>query len=103
MKDATLELHAPKLSEAIDRKGGYRDLADQALASARGLVDRVNRLQLAGAEITAAVAEALYLAAVEQRAELPARERDAVRAALQGIEPALVAAVRRVLASGVDP
>jgi hypothetical protein len=96
MKDAILKLHAPKLSEAVDRKGGYSDLADQALASARGLVDRVNRLQLSGAEITAAAAEALYLAAAEQRAGLPAREQAAARAALQGIEPALLAAVRRL-------
>lgn len=100
MRDKILERHAPHLADAVARKSGHPDVATRALVAARALTDRVNRLQLSGDEIVAEVAETIYCLLSNERSEWPERERTAVKAALSGIEPALVAAVRRVTSNG---
>jgi hypothetical protein len=81
------ELLAPELTAATNRHGGHADLASQAVAAAERVAGRVKDLRedkIGEEGIKALIAEAIYNAAAKERSELPKREAQAARAALEG-------------------
>lgn len=83
------QLHAPKLTAALNRETPLVQEAAAALDQARAFVKRVNELQMEEDEITYSLAEAFFLNTVFERRELPKREARAASAALGGAKALL--------------